>query len=112
MQAYGIGILPLLFLINPYREEQTKHLAYADDLGGGSKLPTLRKWWDRVVEHGPKYGYYPKASKSWLVVKEEKLNEAIEMFGNSSVKITTEVEIPWRVCGHTRRETEIRRRIV
>ena len=90
MQAYGIGILPLLFLINPSREEQTKHLAYADDLGGGSKLPTLRKWWDRVVEHGPKYGYYPKASKSWLVVKEEKLNEAIEIFGNSGVQITTE----------------------
>ena len=87
MQAYGIGILPLLFLINPYREEQTKHLVYADDLGGGSKLPTLRKWWDRVVEHGPKYGYYPKA---WLVVKEEKLNEAIEIFGNSGVQITTE----------------------
>ncbi len=90
MPSYGIGILPFLVVIKPTSEETLKHLAYADDLGGGSKLPRLRQWWDRVVEHGPKFGYFPKPSKSWLVVKEEKLQEAKEIFGDTGVQITTE----------------------
>ena len=76
MQAYGIGILPFLAIINPTNEESMKQLAYADDLGGGSKLTILRRWWNRVVENGPKFGYFPKPSKSWLVVKTDKLQEA------------------------------------
>ena len=45
MPAYGIGILPLLNLIKPDIEpEKMKHVAYADDLGGGSKLEKLRNW--------------------------------------------------------------------
>ena len=65
-------------------------MAYADDLGGGSKLTLLRDWWSRVVEHGPKFGYFPKPSKSWLVVKEEKLQEAVELFRGTGINITTE----------------------
>jgi hypothetical protein len=90
MPAYGIGILPFLSLIKPNTAIGMKHLAYADDLGGGSKLPTLREWWDRVVENGPNYGYFPKASKSWLVVKSEKLEEAKELFRDTGVQITVE----------------------
>jgi hypothetical protein len=32
-------------------------------------------WCDKCVEFGPAIGYYPKASKSWLIVKENKLAE-------------------------------------
>ena len=35
-------------------------------------------------------GYYPKASKSWLVVKEQELEKAKELFRETGVKITTE----------------------
>ena len=90
MPAYGIGILPFLSLINPSSEENVKQLAYADDLGGGSKLTLLREWWSRVVEHGPKFGYFPKASKSWLVVKEDMLLQAEELFRDTGINITTE----------------------
>ena len=70
MPAYGVGILPLLDNIKPtFEPEKMKHVAFADDLGGGSKLEKLREWWDRCGEYGPAMGYYPKASKSWLVVK-------------------------------------------
>ena len=55
-----------------------KHVAYADELGGGSKLEKLREWWDRCGEHGPAMGYHPKASKSWLVVKEKDKERAIQ----------------------------------
>ena len=50
----------------------------------------IREWWEMVVKEGPKYGYYPKAEKSWLVVKEEKLEEAERIFLGTNVNITTD----------------------
>ncbi len=91
MPSYAIGILPLLVLIKPEIEpEKMKHVAYADDLGGGSKLEKLRAWWDRTVKSGPAFGYYPKASKSWLIVKPEELERAKEIFRGTEVNITTQ----------------------
>ena len=67
-----------------------KHAAYADDLGGAGKLSELRAWWDKINEIGPLLGYFPKASKSWLVVKPQLLDRATEIFEGTNVKITTE----------------------
>ena len=89
MPGYGVGILPLLMLIKA-DDPILKHVAYADDIGGGSRLENLRKWWDRIEEFGPLLGYFPKASKSWLVVKQEKLEEAERMFAGTGINITTE----------------------
>ena len=89
MPGYGIGILPLLVLIKA-DDPALKHVAYADDIGGGSKLVNLRRWWEKVEYFGPLLGYYPKASKSWLVVKEEMLSEAETLFNGTGINITTE----------------------
>ena len=89
MPAYGVSILPLLILIKG-AENDVKHVAYADDIGGGAKLRSLKNWWDRIGEFGPKIGYFPKACKSWLVVKEDKLQEAEEIFAGTEIKITAE----------------------
>lgn len=89
MPAYGIGILPLLIMIK-HDDPALKHLAYADDIGAGSRLHNLRCWWDSIADNGPKLGYYPKASKSWLVVKKEKFEEATLVFEGTGVNITTE----------------------
>ena len=67
-----------------------KQVAYADDIGGGSRLENLREWWDKIVEFGPYLGYFPKACKSWLVVKEEKFEEAERIFEGTGVKLTKE----------------------
>ena len=40
--------------------------------------------------YSPKYGYFPKASKSYLIVKEDQLPNATALFGNSNVNITVE----------------------
>ena len=45
-------------------------------------------WWDKLTTHGPKYGYFPKAVKTAVLVKEEKMSEAITMFQNSGITIT------------------------
>ena len=68
--------------------EKMKHVAYADDLGGGSKLEKLREWWDRCVQYGPVMGYHQKPSKSWIIVKRENLKKARELFDGTGVKIT------------------------
>ena len=89
MPSYAIGILPLLSIIKPELDpEKMKHVAYADDLGGGSKLEKLRDWWNKCITHGPALGYHPKPSKSWLVVKEEMVDKATELFEGTGVQIT------------------------
>ena len=91
MHSYGIGILPFLSIIKTELHNiNMKHVAYADDIGGGSNLTMLKNWWDNIVENGPIFGYYPKPSKSWLVVKEEKFAKANEIFCGTGIQITTE----------------------
>ena len=46
-------------------------------------------WWDRLLEIGPDYGYYPNASKTWLIVKEHKHSEAVPVFEGTEIVITT-----------------------
>ncbi|XP_028416582.1 uncharacterized protein LOC114540659 [Dendronephthya gigantea] len=89
MPVYAIGIIPLLQVIKP-DNDSVKHVAFADDLSGAGNLAPLRTWWDNLVTVGPKLGYYPKASKSWLVVKPEVEDEAHLIFAGTDIKITTE----------------------
>ena len=89
MPSYAIGILPFLAMIKPdVQPNLMKHVAYADDLGGGSKLEKLRQWWDKTVQFGPSYGYHPKPSKSWLIVKESEFDRAIQIFQGTEINIT------------------------
>ena len=43
----------------------------------------LRSWWDKLLEKELPPGYFPKTSKSWLAVKEARLEEAKELFCES-----------------------------
>ena len=53
-------------------------------------LDALRRWWDALMQIGPNYGYYQQPAKSWLIVKENKLEEAVRVFGGTNIQITTE----------------------
>ena len=44
-------------------------MAYADDFSTAGNLQNLRRWWSVLIEIGWKFGYYPKPTKSWLLVK-------------------------------------------
>jgi len=62
---------------------------YADDTAATGKI-CLRSWWDDIVTHGPSFGYFANASKTWLVVKPTFRDEASGIFGDTNIKITCE----------------------
>ena len=87
MAVYAIATTPL---IQQLRITNTHQIWYADDASVTSKLHNLKAWWDELTLLGPDFGYRPNASKSWLVVKEEKYDEACNMFQGTDIQITME----------------------
>ena len=56
-------------------------------------IPLLRNVYtfrERLVEIGPQYGYFPNASKTWMVVMKEKFEEAQAVFDGTGVNVTQE----------------------
>ena len=86
MPSYALAILPLL----QSSDTKLRRMAFADDFRGSSKLEEIRQWWGYIGSNGPKYGYYPNATKSWLVVKPEFLKEAERLFAGTGINISSE----------------------
>ncbi len=82
MAMYAIAIIKKL------SKEHTKQVWFADDASASGDLHSLRKWWDTLNNIGADYGYYPNASKTWLVVKNGCQIKANEVFGNTEVRIS------------------------
>ena len=55
---------------------------------------SIKNYWDTLTVSGPKYGYFPKPTKSYLIVKEKKLVEVQVLFANSVANITAEGKRP------------------
>ena len=92
MDMYGISTIPLINnLQDSCSNDFVKQCWYADDSCSVGSLTGIRKWWDNLSNIGPGYGYFPKPSKTWLIVKdEEKFYQAKEIFRGTSINITTE----------------------
>ena len=87
MAIYAVAITPL---IRRVKQEQTRQIWFADDAGGSGRLRSLRMWWDCLSKYGPRYGYFVNSGKTWLVVKEDRFDEAQNVFQGSGVNITKE----------------------
>ncbi len=83
---YAFGVVPLIDRLRVVLK--VLQAFYTDDASAGERLAALRKFWDMLVEVGPIYEYYPKALKTFLVVKVEVYAEAVETFCRSGVQIT------------------------
>ena len=70
MPLYALASLPLIVSLSSM--STTRQAAYADDLSTSGSLKEILKYWHTLCSNGPLVGYYPKASKCWLVVKPEK----------------------------------------
>jgi len=63
---------------------------FSDNATAGGHLQQLHEWWTKLNRLGPAFGYLANSKNSWLIVKEQHLPRAKEMFGNTGVNITTE----------------------
>ena len=93
MGAYALGILPLLqFQLDliSVNKLYAKGVGFADKFTVAGKLSSIKDCWSQLTSIDPKYGYFPKASKSYLVVKQDQLPNATPLFNNSNVNITVE----------------------
>ena len=74
MILYGIGMPPLVRIV---KEEHPNLLQpwYADDAGMGGDLTEINNGFDKLMDLGPIYGYYPAPSKSKLIIPDLSLNE-------------------------------------
>ena len=53
--------------------DDIKMAVFTDDFSAAGKLKSLLQWWTRLLELGPKFGYFPEPAKSWLITKPENM---------------------------------------
>jgi hypothetical protein len=85
MAMYAIAISPLLSDLTGL----ARHVWFADDAQAVGKICNLRAWWDVLLSNGPKYGYFPKPSKTKLVVKHTALELAQSFFLDSGIEVVS-----------------------
>ena len=89
---YGLRVTPLInMLIDILSNEYSANvnvMAYADDFSAAGNLKDLRRWWSVLTEIGPKFGYYPEPTKTWLVVKPCASEKVESIFFGTKIKIT------------------------
>ena len=91
MGTYALGVTPLLHFLHEFilmKEHRSKEVAFVDDLTVAGNIEEIKQYWELLVQVGPRDGYYPKPSKSHLIVKEEHLGKTKFIFKGSEVKIT------------------------
>ena len=90
MPLYAVGIKPLIdHLASSVNKEHCAQCWFADDSSAAGKLAEIRKWWNVLCSSGPNYGYYPLPRKTILIVKEEYLDQATQMFAGTGVTISS-----------------------
>ena len=51
------------------KEINAKEVVFVDDFSVADSLDSIKDYWDKLTAIGPKYGYFPKPTKSYLIVK-------------------------------------------
>ena len=93
MVIYAIAIIPLILMLVEIRMQDNNHkktAAYANDLTVAGPIDQIRIWWNTLCRLGPKFGYFPEGSKSWIIVRENAKERAQTIFDNTKIKITTD----------------------
>ena len=85
MPMYGLALVPLIDKLKHF----CRQLWYADDAASAGKLEPLKQWWTTFTKIGPKYGYFPNARRTKLLVKAEQLERAQKIFQDSGIEVIT-----------------------
>ena len=84
MLMYAIGTI---FLIRNLKGPDWCQNWYADDSSCMGKLENVRRWFDILRMDGPKWGYYPEPTKSYLIIKPGLETEARRNFQDLNVQL-------------------------
>ena len=93
MGAYALGVTPLIHFPSEFifiNKHTRKEVAFADNFTAIKKASEIKAYWDILQQQGSLFGYFPKPSKSYLIVKEKHYNKAVDVFMGSKVKVTSE----------------------
>ena len=89
--AMAMFAIATILLIHRLKESSSaSQVWFADDATAGGELRSLKEWWDELEQIGPDFGYFADASKSWLIVIEENMSDAANIFANTGIQITKE----------------------
>ena len=77
MGFFAVGRTPLT-----QPKEGILKVFYADDGTAGGKLKDLHMYWHDLQKEGPLFGYFPNASKTWLITKPQFEEEAKQLFAD------------------------------
>ena len=90
MAIYALGLTPFLeMMLSIVTDQNEGMVAFADDLTAVGKTNFLKEWWDQLATIGLLFEYLPQPSKSWLIVKKDKLAQVKETFKGTRIQITT-----------------------
>ena len=91
--GYACATVPILILSTLGQKgkktstKPVKQVWYTDDAAGGGKIAHLSSWWDDLCTNGPLFGYYPKPSKTWVIVKPEHEERAKKAFPDLQITV-------------------------
>ena len=89
MAIYAIAIIPLLLTLVDQAEQlpgkRTKLVAYADAFTGTDSVTNLLHWWNTLFTLSLLFGYHPKPTKFFLILKTHMKYIALKTFGNTGI---------------------------
>ena len=99
MAIYAIAIIPLLLMLVDQAEQlpgkRTKSVAYVDNFTSAGSITNLLHWWNTLTTLGPLFGYHPKPTKFWLIMKPRMKDIALKTFQNTGINITEHGKRHW-----------------
>ena len=90
MVAVSLGVLSFIYFLLEFistNHVSTKESAFLDDFTIAGQLTTISEDWGKLTLLGLQYGYFQKASKSFLIVKGDKKGEARFNYSNVNIAI-------------------------
>ena len=72
------------------QSDYNKIVGFADDVTASGNLEGFRGWWDTLMQSDLYYGYYLQPTEPSLIVKENKLEKAVWVFGGTNIQISTD----------------------
>ena len=96
MAMYGIGIIPLIELL---QKPNVTQKWYADDGSAAGDLKSLRAILDNLNVHEKAFGYKVKPSKCQLLLKDNSRESAIKVFEGTNITMVDGFRVLGSVIG-------------